>query len=75
MSTTHKFKIQGIDCANCAREMQDRAAKVDGVENVSINFLTERVRLTLSDGADLDETVDAIEDACNSVDEGVEIVR
>ena len=40
---TKFFTIDGIDCANCAQKMQDRAnSKVSDVE-VSINFLTQRI--------------------------------
>lgn len=40
---TKIFTIDGIDCANCAQKMQDRAnSKVSDVE-VSINFLTQRM--------------------------------
>ena len=42
---TKFFKIDGIDCANCAQKMQDRAnSKVSDVE-VFINFLTQKMSI------------------------------
>ena len=42
---TKFFKIDGIDWANCAQKMQDRAnSKVSDVE-VSINFLTQKMSI------------------------------
>ncbi len=40
-----KFKIKGLDCANCAAELERVIKKVDGVENVSINFMTQKMEL------------------------------
>ena len=40
-----KFKIVGIDCANCAAELERAIQKVSGVENASINFMTEKMEL------------------------------
>ncbi len=40
---TYKFKIEGLDCANCARELEETLNKEQGLENVSINFFTEKL--------------------------------
>ena len=38
-----KFKIQGLDCANCAARLEREIQEVDGVEIVNINFMTEKM--------------------------------
>ena len=38
----YKFKIKGIDCANCALELERAIKKVYGVNQANINFITER---------------------------------
>ena len=43
------FKLDEIDCANCARKLQDELAKVDGVDAVSVNFMTQKLTLTAAD--------------------------
>lgn len=40
-----KFKIKGLDCANCAAELERAIAKVDGIESAVISFMTERMEL------------------------------
>ncbi len=40
-----KFKIKGLDCANCAAELERAIAKVSGVESAVINFMGERMEL------------------------------
>lgn len=39
----NKYKIKGIDCANCAAELERVLQKIEGVENASISFITERL--------------------------------
>ena len=36
-----KFKLKGLDCANCAAELERRIKKLEGIESVSISFMTE----------------------------------
>ena len=38
-----KFKIKGIDCANCAAELERAIQKIDKVKEASISFMTEKL--------------------------------
>ena len=40
-----KFKIKGLDCANCASQLERAIQKLDGVESASISFMTEKMEL------------------------------
>ena len=46
----YKFKIEGLDCANCANLLEESLRKIDLIENVSISFMMER--LTFSSNED-----------------------
>ena len=37
------YKIKGIDCANCAAQLENAISKVEGVESISISFMAERM--------------------------------
>ena len=37
------YKIKGIDCANCAAQLENAINKVKGVQNASISFMAERM--------------------------------
>lgn len=50
------FKLEDLDCANCAAKMETAIAKVDGVESVSVNFFTQKLTLETADG-DFDEVL------------------
>ncbi|MDO5124862.1 MAG: cation transporter [Ruminococcus sp.] len=43
------FKMQDLDCANCAAKMENAIRKIDGVESVSISFMTQKMTLTAED--------------------------
>lgn len=40
-----KFKIKGLDCANCAAELERAIQKIEGIESANISFMTERMIL------------------------------
>ena len=39
-----KFKCE-IDCAACAAKVEDAIKKIEGVEDASVNFLTQKLML------------------------------
>ena len=53
-----KFKCE-VDCANCAAKLEDALRKVDGVQDVNVNFLTQKLTLT-ADDADFDTVLAAV---------------
>ena len=44
-----KFKIKGLDCANCAAELERAIQKVEGIENATISFMTEKMELEFNE--------------------------
>ncbi len=45
------FKLEDLDCANCAAKMQNAIEKLDGVKSVTISFMTQRMTLEADDAA------------------------
>ncbi len=39
------FKVDGLDCANCAAELERAIGKIEGVKQVNINFMMQRMEL------------------------------
>lgn len=54
-----KFKIKGLDCANCAAELERKIQKVEGITEASISFMTERMIIECNDD-EKDEIIDKI---------------
>ena len=61
------FKRTDRDCANCARKMEDSIRKIDGVEDVTVNFLTQKLTL-VADDARFDAIVKEAIKACRKVE-------
>ncbi len=40
-----KFKINGLDCANCANELERAIQKLDGIKSANINFMAQKMEL------------------------------
>ena len=43
------FELEDLDCANCARKMQEAVEKLDGVNSCSVNFMTQKMVLDADD--------------------------
>jgi len=40
--------LQGLDCANCARKIEERVNKIDGVDKATLNFMTKTLSIEVS---------------------------
>ena len=40
-----RYVIEELCCANCAAKMEDSIRKIDGINSVTINFLTQKLSL------------------------------
>ena len=58
-----QFKIE-VDCANCAREIEEAAGKVPGVASVSVSFLTQKMEVEFSEGSNPDAVMKQVKKTC-----------
>lgn len=68
-----KFKMQGLDCANCAAKMEQSIKKLSGVNSASVNFMTQKLVLDAEDGV-FDAVVAEAQKICSKIDSGCKIV-
>ena len=68
-----KFKMENLDCANCAAKMEDQIRRIPGVSAVSMNFLTQRLTLEAEDTR-FDEILAEAQKCCDRVDKGCRIL-
>ncbi len=40
---SYRYILEGLDCANCAKKIEDKIAETEGYEQVSVNFSTCRL--------------------------------
>ena len=39
------FKLEGLDCADCAEKLEKKLAAIDGITSANINFMTLKCTL------------------------------
>ena len=66
-----KFKME-VDCANCAAKMEEAAKKVDGVKNVSISFMAQKMVIEADDER-CDAIMKEVVKVCKKVEPDCEI--
>ena len=52
------FKLEDLDCANCAAKMEAAIKKLPGVENATVSFMTQKMTIEAADEV-FDEVVQA----------------
>ena len=70
MKKTYKIEV---DCANCARKMEEATQKVDGVAAATVSFMTQKMNVEFADGADEKAVMAAVVKACKKVESDCEI--
>ena len=68
------FKMQDLDCANCAAKMEAAIAKIPGVQKVIMNFMTQKLTIEAEE-ADLEFILDEAQKAVSKVDRDCKIIR
>jgi copper chaperone CopZ len=64
------FKLEALGCANCAAKMEREINKINGIDNVTVNFITQKLTVESEDqGLDnlvklIQKTIKKIEPAC-----------
>ena len=69
---TKTYKIE-VDCANCARKMEETVNKTEGVKCATVNFLVQKLIVEFEDGVDAVAVMKAAAKACKKVDDDLEI--
>ncbi len=62
-----KFKLQDLDCANCAAKMEEAIKKIDGVNDASVSFMMQKMTID-ADDARFDEIVKEAVAVCAKVE-------
>ena len=68
-----KLKMDNIDCAHCAMEMEEEIRKIDGVNSANINFMLQKLTLDVDDEK-FDEFLEQARKAVKGVDEDAVIL-
>ena len=70
MKKTYKIEV---DCANCALKMEEAAKKVEGVQDATVSFMTQKMKVEFAEGSDDKAVMQAVLKACKKVEDDCEI--
>lgn len=68
------YKLEDLDCANCAAKMERAVSKLDGVDAVNVSFMTQRMSID-ADETRFDEIMDNVVKTCRKIEPDCKIVR
>ena len=67
------FKMIDLDCANCAAKMEAAIKRIDGVQDATVSFMTQKLTIQ-ADDARFDAVVQEAVKVCKKVEPDCEIV-
>lgn len=68
------YKLEDLDCANCAAKMERAIAKIDGITSVSVSFMAQRLSIEADDSR-FEEIMDKVVKTCKKVEPDCRIIR
>jgi copper chaperone CopZ len=70
---TKIFKIENIDCANCAAKMEQGIKNLDGVKSCALSFMTGRLTID-ADETKFDAIIPAAAKLIKKIESGAKLV-
>ena len=68
------YRLEDLDCANCAAKMERAVGKLDGVTSVSVSFMGQRMTIE-ADDARFESIMDEVVKVCRRVEPDCRILR
>lgn len=68
------FKMQDLDCANCAAKMEAAISKIPGVQKAVMNFMTQKLTIEAEE-TELERIMEEAQKAVSKVDRDCLIIR
>ncbi len=62
------FNLEDLDCANCAAKMEVAIKKLDGIDDATVSFMTQKMTIDFSEGADVDKIMKTVKKTVNKVE-------
>ena len=62
-----KYKLQDLDCAHCAAQMEEAIKKIDGVNDAAISFMTQKLTID-ADDEKFDSIMNQVVEECKKVE-------
>ncbi len=67
------YKLEDLDCANCAAKMENGIQKLEGVTFASVSFMTQRLTIE-ADDARFEEIMRSVVKLCKKIEPDCKVV-
>jgi copper chaperone CopZ len=67
------YKLEDLDCANCAAKMEERIKKIDGVVSANVSFIMQKLTIEAEE-SELDKIVKEAAKICKKVEPDCRII-
>lgn len=67
------FKLEDLDCANCAAKMERAVEKIDGVTSATVSFMAQKMTIE-ADDARFDDIMKEVVKTCKKVEPDCKII-
>lgn len=68
------YKLEELDCANCAVKMEESIKKIDGVININVNFIMQSLTLEAEE-SNFEEIMNQVVKVCKKIEPDCTILR
>ena len=62
-----KFKLQDLDCANCAAKIEEAIKRIEGVADANVSFMTQKMTIEAEESR-FDEIMKEVVAVCRKVE-------
>ncbi len=69
-----KFKLEELDCANCAAKMEEAIKKIEGVKDASVSFILQKMTVDAEDDR-FEAVMDEVVRVCAKIEPDCRILR
>lgn len=68
------FRVEDLDCANCALKVENGIKKLEGVKDASVSFMMQKMTIEAEEGVDFDALMKRVVKLCRKVEPDMTIV-
>ncbi|MFR3182299.1 MAG: heavy metal translocating P-type ATPase [Clostridia bacterium] len=72
---SYRYKLEGLDCANCAKKVEEKLASTDGFENVNVNFSTLKLSFRTEKYENDKNLKNIVEEIVKKVEPDVDVIE
>ena len=67
------YRLENLDCANCAAKMEAAIQKLDGVQSATVSFMTQKLTLEAEE-ADLPKVLKEVQKCIRRVEPDCDLI-